>query len=70
MLGSVVQLCTSSMCRIDQMEKVQAFFKERSTKGFDQGLAQSLDSIRAKASWIERDRKDIEAWLRDNGYLS
>jgi aminopeptidase 2 len=70
MLGSVVQLCTSSFCHINQLEQVQAFFKERSTKGFDQGLAQSLDSIRAKASWIERDHEDVEQWLKDNKFLS
>lgn len=68
MLGSVVQLCTASFTRRDQMEMVQDFFAKRSTKGFDQGLAQSLDSIRAKTNWLERDTKDVAGWLEQNGY--
>jgi aminopeptidase 2 len=69
MLGSVVQVCTSSFTKQGQIESVQRFFSQRSTKGFDQGLAQSLDSIRAKASWLDRDRDDVSAWLKANGYI-
>ena len=68
MLGSVVQICTSSFTHTDQLEEIEKFFGSRSTKGFDQGLAQSLDSIRAKASWIERDRDDVATWLKEGGY--
>ena len=68
MLSSVVQLCTASFTHKDQMEEVQEFFSKRSTKGFDQGLAQSLEAIRAKSDWLERDGRDVEGWLRDNKY--
>lgn len=67
MLGSVVQLCTNGYTHPKQREQVEAFFKERSTKGFDQGLAQSLDAIRAKGQWLERDGKDVEGWLKQEG---
>ena len=70
MLGNVVQICTSSFTKQSQIDQVNAFFKERSTKGFDQGLAQSLDSIKAKASWLQRDTTDVDRWLAGNGYLS
>ncbi|KAI9812821.1 MAG: Aminopeptidase 2 mitochondrial [Thelocarpon impressellum] len=70
MLGSVVQICTSSFTKQEQIDDITRFFKERSTKGFDQGLAQSLDAIKAKVSWLGRDKGDVEAWLKENGYLS
>ena len=31
-------------------------------------IAQTLDSIRAKAAWVKRDGKDVETWLKTNGY--
>jgi len=69
MLGSVVQVCTSSFTKQEHIESIQTFFSTHSTKGFDQGLAQSLDSIRSKALWLERDRDDVSAWLKENGYI-
>ncbi|KAI9894381.1 MAG: Aminopeptidase 2 mitochondrial [Vezdaea aestivalis] len=70
MLGSVVQICTSSFTHYDQLEQVQKFFDGRSTKGFDQGLAQSKDSIKAKAAWLDRDREDVAKWLEDSGLMN
>lgn len=68
MLGSVVQVCTSSFTTEEQMREIQDFFANRSTKGFDQGLAQSLDSIRAKSRWVRSSREEVRAWLKENGY--
>lgn len=69
MLGSVVSIVTSSFSSLSAVEDIKKFFSARSTKGFDQGLAQSLDGIRAKAAWLERDRDDVSTWLKSNGYL-
>jgi aminopeptidase 2 len=69
MLSTVVSLCTSSFTHRDQMADVEAFFKQKNTKGFDQSLAQSLDAIRAKSQWLERDRDDLKEWLKANGYF-
>ncbi|OCL08274.1 hypothetical protein AOQ84DRAFT_222052 [Glonium stellatum] len=69
MLGSVVSICTSSFTSSAQMEDIEEFFAKKSTKGFDQALAQSLDAIRAKASWIKRDQEDVKTWLKEQGYL-
>jgi aminopeptidase 2 len=68
MLGTMVTICTSSFTSQTQAEEIKKFFSERSTKGFDQGLAQSLDSIKAKDAWLKRDKADVEKWIRDNGY--
>ena len=69
MLGSVVSIATASLTTKEQVDDVEKFFSERSTKGFDQDLAQSLDAIRAKQSWLARDRDDVEQWLKENKYL-
>ncbi|WEW59530.1 Aminopeptidase 2 mitochondrial [Emydomyces testavorans] len=69
MLGTVVQLCTASLSTEEQLKDVEAFFKDKDQKGFDRSLEQSLDSVRAKAGWLQRDRGDVESWLRSNGYL-
>jgi len=68
MLGSLVQICTSSFTHKEQLEAVQKFYKDRSTKGFDQSLLQALDSIRAKENWLGRDSEDVKAWLKENKY--
>jgi aminopeptidase 2 len=70
MLGSMVSLCTSSFTSEKDRARVEEFFSKRSTKGFEMGLAQSLESIRAKAAWLERDRADVARWVKDNGYCS
>lgn len=69
MLGSIVQIVTSSFTSEEHIADVRKFFDERSTKGFDKGLAQALDAVTAKAKWLERDRGDVKAWLQSEGYL-
>lgn len=68
MLGSMVSIMTSSFSRPEQIARVQEFFADKDTKGYNQALAQSLDAIRSKIAWIERDGDDIAKWLRENGY--
>ncbi|KAI5966552.1 APE2 [Candida pseudojiufengensis] len=68
MLGSVVTLGTSGFTKEEQKQKVEEFFKTKDTKGYNQGLAQSLDIITAKGKWAERDSKLISDWLVTNGY--
>ncbi|KAJ5721327.1 uncharacterized protein N7483_009261 [Penicillium malachiteum] len=69
MLGTVVQLTTASFCTQAQLDEVKAFFDAKDTKGYDRAVEQSLDAIRAKVSWVERDNKDVESWLDQNKYL-
>ncbi|EPQ62748.1 Bgt-2285 [Blumeria graminis f. sp. tritici] len=63
MLGSVVSMCTSAFTSDDDLTRVEKFFSERSTKGFDQALAQSCDNIKSKAAWLKRDRQDVKEWV-------
>lgn len=70
MLGSVVQIATSGFTKREQKEDVEKFFSGKNTKGYDQGLAQSLDVITSKINWSERDSTKVAEWLSSNGYSS
>ncbi|KAJ5650833.1 uncharacterized protein N7484_004556 [Penicillium longicatenatum] len=69
MLGTVVQMTTSAFATEAQLKDVQAFFDSKDTKGYDRAVEQSLDAIRAKVNWIQRDGEDVESWLSKNQYL-
>ncbi|EZF25689.1 hypothetical protein H112_02004 [Trichophyton rubrum D6] len=68
MLGSVIQIACASLSTESQLKEVEEFFKDKDHKGYDRSLEQSLDSIRAKAGWLSRDRGDVESWLKTNGF--
>jgi len=68
MLGGVVGTCTGGFTSEEAIANVEKFFEDKSQKGFDRSLAQSLDGIRAKAAWVKRDADDVRVWLRANGY--
>ncbi|KAK4230468.1 putative mitochondrial aminopeptidase 2 precursor [Podospora fimiseda] len=70
MLGTMVTIFTSSFTKKEQLEQVEKFFSDKNKSGFDQSLAQSLDAIRSKIAWIERDREDVAAWVKKNNYSS
>lgn len=65
MLGSMVQICTATFTTQADLDRVEAFFKDKSTKGFEMPLAQSLDAIRSKISWLARDREDVKHWVEE-----
>lgn len=69
LLSSVVSMCTGSFTKTDQLQDVQDFFREKDKKGFERALEQSLDGVRAKAGWVERDAEDVLAYLKEEGYL-
>ncbi|KAK3099125.1 Aminopeptidase 2 mitochondrial, partial [Teratosphaeriaceae sp. CCFEE 6253] len=69
MMGSVVSMGTSGFTSEAQAADVEEFFKGVGTKGFERNLAQSLDAIKAKGGWLERDAQDVEQWLKENKYL-
>ncbi|ANZ75050.1 BA75_02276T0 [Komagataella pastoris] len=70
MLGSVVTISTSGFTSLNDQKRVKDFFASKNTKGFDQGLAQALDTIQSKASWVQRDSKNVSDWLYEQGYKS
>jgi aminopeptidase 2 len=69
MLSVLVKNTVSSFTTEADAQAVEAFFREKDTKSFDQALQQGLDAIRASAKWLERDSNDVEQWLREHQYL-
>jgi aminopeptidase 2 len=69
MLSSVVSITTSSFTHREHIEDIKSFFANKSTKGFDMSLSQSIDAISAKAAWLERDSEDVKQWLKEHKYL-
>ncbi|KAH8731493.1 peptidase family M1-domain-containing protein [Phaeosphaeriaceae sp. PMI808] len=69
MLSSVVSITTSSFTHREHINDIKSFFANKSTKGFDMSLSQSLDAISAKAAWLERDSGDVKQWLQEHKYL-
>ncbi|OAA69681.1 aminopeptidase 2 [Cordyceps fumosorosea ARSEF 2679] len=70
LIGGVVAVAAGGATKAEQLSKIEAFFADKNTSAFDQTLNQVKDSIRARIAWLERDGADVEAWVKDNGYLS
>lgn len=47
-------------------DEIKKFFEDKDTYGFERSLGQVLDQIKTNAAWVERDNKDVEAWLSAN----
>lgn len=69
MLSVLVKNTVSSFTAEADAQAVEAFFRDKDTKSFDQALQQGLDAIRANAKCLERDSDDVEQWLREHRYL-
>ncbi len=60
---------TLSKFTSQEIEKdIAAFFKDKDTKGYDRGLVQVSDTVRASASCKERDEQLVLEWLEAHGY--
>ncbi|KAF9364840.1 hypothetical protein BGX34_000189 [Mortierella sp. NVP85] len=68
-LDYFVVLSIESFSTLERYQEVQAFFANKDTSAYDRILATCLEGIRMNILWLERDCKDVERWLRDNGYL-
>ncbi|MCJ1377275.1 Aminopeptidase 2 mitochondrial [Xylographa soralifera] len=69
LLGYVVTGATSSFTRKEHIQAIEQFFAGKDRTGFEKKLEQSLDGVRAKSSWLERDGEDVKAWLTGEGLL-
>jgi aminopeptidase 2 len=62
-LPLVISLCTKGLTTGEQLRQAEEFFKKIETKGIDKALRQSLDEIRLKIRWVERDAENVHKWL-------
>ncbi|KAI1313401.1 hypothetical protein EDD11_002668 [Mortierella claussenii] len=69
-LDYFVVLSIESFSTLERYREVQTFFANKDTSAYDRILATCLEGIRMNILWLERDCKDVEQWLRTNGYLA
>lgn len=68
-LTRLIEYTIRSFTTQEDLQNVQKFYANRDTSKFNSGLEQGLDSIRANAYWLEKDREDVSSFLKKNGYL-
>ncbi|KAE8260863.1 hypothetical protein A4X13_0g94 [Tilletia indica] len=66
----IVESCITRFTRKEDLDDVEAFFKDKETSKFSMGLQQGLDSIRSNSRWLQRDSEDVAEWLRGHDFLS
>ncbi|KAI0318713.1 peptidase family M1-domain-containing protein [Amylostereum chailletii] len=63
MMEYLIPLTYKNFASLRDCERVEAFFQGKDTSKYEMKLAQTIDSIKAKATWIERSTEDVEGWL-------
>jgi len=66
---NIIKFGIESFASEDDIKDIEQFFSNKNCKEFERSLQQSIENIRANAAWVERDSKDVEDWLRANGYI-
>lgn len=69
MLSYIVKISTSGFTSTDRIGEIEEFFSTKNCSGFDRALAQSIDSIKSKAQWVERDAPVVADFLKEHKYL-
>ncbi|CCE83179.1 Piso0_003751 [Millerozyma farinosa CBS 7064] len=64
----IVQISTSGFTLREQKKMVEDFFAHKDQKGFDQALAQSLDTVSMKIALSSNEATNLQRWLVKNGY--
>ncbi|KIO15899.1 hypothetical protein M407DRAFT_34482 [Tulasnella calospora MUT 4182] len=63
-LSYLVKFSFQELTTEKDADAVEAWFKDKDVSKFNLALAQSLDTIRANAKWLERSKDDVADWLK------
>ena len=66
--GVIVGIMLRGLSSKRHLEEIDKFLAARDTSKYDKQLALVLDSLKANVAWVERDREDVEEWLKSAGY--
>ncbi|CAG8795835.1 15968_t:CDS:2, partial [Dentiscutata erythropus] len=69
LFGNIIKSSVGAFSSDADIKDIENFFSNKDTKEFSRPLQQSLENIRVNTAWLTRDKKDVEDWLRANGYL-
>lgn len=67
-LDRFLRLTLNKFASFEVAKDIDAFFKDKDNKGYDRALGVIDQTIKASASYKERDSKVIEEWLGAHGY--
>ncbi|KIO32561.1 hypothetical protein M407DRAFT_213745 [Tulasnella calospora MUT 4182] len=63
-LSYLVKFSFQELTTEKDADAVEAWFKDKDVSKFNLALAQSLDTIRANAKWLQRSKDDVADWLK------
>ena len=61
--------CLSKFASHEVERDIAAFFKDKDTKAYDRGLVQVSDTVKANATYKERDEALVLEWLKTHDYV-
>ncbi|KAJ2849030.1 Aminopeptidase 2 mitochondrial, partial [Coemansia erecta] len=67
-MGALVRISTGGFVGNDKAEEIEQFLADKETSKFQRVVDQSLEKIRTKTAWFNKDREDVRAWLANNGF--
>jgi len=62
-LGSALRLFCGGLATHAQADRLEAFFADKETAGFERTLKQVVEEIRIRAEWVRRDTGALKEWL-------
>lgn len=69
-LSRLVQSSFDTLTTEQEALQVEAFFATKDCSRYAMALDQGLESVRSRAAWLTRARGNVQAWLKENGYLA
>ncbi|KAJ1800770.1 hypothetical protein LPJ59_000829 [Coemansia sp. RSA 2399] len=63
LLGHIVGAVIGCFSTNEMADCIEAWFGDKRTAAFDRMLPQSLEFVRVRAAWYNRDSADVEQWL-------
>jgi len=63
LLTRFVEYSTKGFCAPEDVDRVEKFFSSVSKEGIERTIQQSLEGIRVRASWRQRDSARVESWM-------
>ncbi|EMD34526.1 hypothetical protein CERSUDRAFT_86618 [Gelatoporia subvermispora B] len=64
-MSYLVRFSFQSLSSYKDLQETEEFFKDKDTSKYDMTLKQTLDTIRARAAWVERSTDDILGWIEN-----
>jgi len=62
LLAHVVRLGCGGFAKLEAIDQVNEFFKDKDTKPIARPLAQTLEKIKVNAQWVERAKAEVSVW--------